>query len=168
MADRVIRGLAERLGEALSVSGATLAVAESCTGGSLCAAITEVPGSSAYFLGGVVAYRNDVKTRELSVPEALIGSAGAVSEQVALAMAEGVRHRFGADAGVAVTGIAGPGGGSPEKPVGTVCLGISAGGVRHSGRRKFSGDRESVRRQAVAWALTELLQRVPGGRGEPI
>jgi PncC family amidohydrolase len=162
----VIRDLAERLGAAFSGANITLAVAESCTGGGLCAAITEIPGSSVYFLGGVVAYHNEVKTKELGVPEELIRSVGAVSEPAAIALADGVRRRFGADAGVGVTGIAGPGGGTPEKPVGTVCLGISADGVRHSGRRIFSGDRESVRGQAVAWALTELLLRVRDGRGE--
>lgn len=166
MAGRVIRDLAKRLGAALSGEGRTLAVAESCTGGGLCSAITEIPGSSAYFLGGVVAYHDAAKTRELEVPEELIRSCGAVSEPVAISLAEGVRSRFGADIGVGVTGIAGPGGGTPGKPVGTVCLGISADGVRHSDRKRFSGGRESVRGQAVAWALTELLLRVPAGRGE--
>jgi PncC family amidohydrolase len=164
--DRVIRDLADRVGRVLAEKGDTLAVAESCTGGSMCAAITEIPGSSAYFLGGVVAYHNAVKTKELGVPEELIDSAGAVSEQVAVAMAEGVRRRFGAAIGVGITGIAGPGGGTPEKPVGTVCLGISAGGVRHPGRRRFAGGRESVREQSVAWALAELLLMVSGGPGK--
>jgi PncC family amidohydrolase len=168
MADRVIRDLADRLGKALAAKGATLAVAESCTGGALCAAITRIPGASAYFLGGVVAYHNSVKTRELGIPEDLIASAGAVSEPVALAMAEGVRRRFGAEIGVGVTGIAGPGGGTKEKPVGTVCLGISVGAVRHPCRRRFPGDRDSVREQAVAWALAELLPMVPGGRGTTV
>ena len=165
MADRVTRDLAARLGGELAAKGWTLAVAESCTGGALSAAITSVPGSSAYFLGGVVAYHNSVKTRELEVPEELIGSAGAVSEPVALAMAEGVRRRFGARIGVAVTGIAGPGGGTEEKPVGTVYVGISTGAVRHPGRRRFPGDRESVRRQSVKWALGELLRVIPGALG---
>lgn len=165
MADRVTRDLAARLGRELAAKGWTLAVAESCTGGALSAAITSVPGSSAYFLGGVVAYHNSAKARELEVPEELIGTSGAVSEEVALAMAEGVRRRFGARIGVAVTGVAGPGGGTAEKPVGTVCLGISAGAVRYPGRRRFPGDRESVRRQSVEWALVELLGLVPGERG---
>lgn len=164
MADRVTRDLAARLGGELAAKGWTLAVAESCTGGVLSAAITSVPGSSAYFLGGVVAYHNSVKTRELEVPEELIGSAGAVSEPVALAMAEGVRRRFGARIGVAVTGIAGPGGGTEEKPVGTVYVGISTGAVRRPGRRRFPGDRESVRRQSVEWALGELLRVIPEAR----
>jgi PncC family amidohydrolase len=162
----LIRDLAKRLGAALSGGGRTLAVAESCTGGGLCSAITDIPGSSAYFLGGVVAYHDAVKTRELEVSEELIRSCGAVSEAVAISLAEGVRSRFGADIGVGVTGIAGPGGGTPEKPVGTVCLGISADGVRHSGRKTFAGGRESVRGQAVAWALNELLLRAAPGRGD--
>jgi len=162
----VIGDLAERLGAALSGTGSTLAVAESCTGGGLCAAITEIPGSSVYFLGGVVAYHDAVKTKALGVPEELIRSDGAVSEPVAIALADGARRRFGADIGIGITGIAGPGGGTPEKPVGTVCLGISADAVRYSGRRRFAGDRESVRGQAVAWVLAELLLRVPAGRGD--
>lgn len=165
MVDRMMRDLAARLGTELAAKGITLAIAESCTGGALSAAITSVPGSSEYFLGGVVAYHNRIKTLEIDVPEALIGSAGAVSEEVALAMAEGVRRRFGARVGVGITGIAGPGGGTEEKPVGTVCLGIAAGAVRHPGRRRFRGDRESVRRQSVTWALEELLRRVPGATG---
>ncbi len=161
-----MRDLAKRLGAVLSEAGRTIAVAESCTGGGLCSAITEIPGSSAYFLGGIVAYHDKVKTGELGVPHGLIKSDGAVSETVAISMAEGARRRFGADIGIGVTGIAGPGGGTTAKPVGTVCLGISADGVRYSGRKIFSGDRESVRGQAVAWALDQLLLRSPGGPGE--
>ena len=166
MTGGVMRDLAKRLGEALSGAGRTIAVAESCTGGGLCSAITDIPGSSAYFLGGIVAYHDEVKTRELGVPDGLIRSDGAVSETVAISMAEGARMRFGADIGVGVTGIAGPGGGTAAKPVGTVCMGISADGVRYSGRMIFHGDRESVRGQAVAWALAELLRRSAGGSGE--
>lgn len=165
MADRLIRELAERLGASLSGGERLLSIAESCTGGSLCAAITGIPGSSRYFLGGVVAYHNEVKTKAIDVPEDRILSEGAVSEPVAISMAEGVRRRFGADIGVGVTGIAGPGGGTKEKPVGTVCLGISAEGVRFSARRRFAGDREAVRNQAVVWALEELLRWMPAERG---
>ena len=157
MADRRILNLSRRLGEALAASGWTLAVAESCTGGALCAAITDIPGSSAYFLGCVVAYGNDSKTRDLGVTDALILSDGAVSESVAMAMAKGARRRFGAGIGVGITGIAGPGGGTPEKPVGTVYLGISGGKVRRSHGRRLPGDRKSVRRETVAWALEELI-----------
>ncbi len=166
MRARVSHDLALRLGEALVRTGRTLAVAESCTGGGVCAAVTDIPGSSAYFVGGVVAYRNASKARDLGVPASLIESSGAVSEPVAAAMAEGARARFGADIGVGITGIAGPGGGTPDKPVGTVCLAISAGEVRRSDRRRFPGDRETVRRETVAWALAELLFLLAGGRGE--
>ena len=153
----MIRIRARRLGEILARSGSALAAAESCTGGAFSAAVTDIPGSSAYFLGGVVAYSNASKTRDLGVARALIGSLGAVSEEVALAMAVGARRRFSAAVGVGITGIAGPGGGTREKPVGTVCLGISAGKVRRSYRRRIPGDRETVRRKTVAWALDELL-----------
>ncbi len=153
----MIRKLSARLGKRLPEAGRTLAVAESCTGGGLCAAITDIPGSSAYFLGGVVAYHNSVKEKALGVPRAAIDAHGAVSEEVAIAMAEGARSRLGADIGVGITGIAGPEGGTREKPVGTVCIGIATGDARFSDRRMFAGDRESVRRSAVAWALSALL-----------
>lgn len=157
MAGRLIRNRSRRLSESLLKSGCTLAAAESCTGGAFCAAVTDIPGSSAYFLGGVVAYRNDSKTRDLGVADSLIESDGAVSETVALAMANGVRRRFKAGIGIGITGIAGPGGGTPGKPVGTVCLGISSGKVRRSHRRRLPGDREAVRRKTVAWAFDELI-----------
>ncbi len=166
MDDGMIRKLSARLGKRLSEGGKTLAVAESCTGGLLCAAVTDIPGSSACFLGGVVAYHNSVKEEALGVPKAAIDAHGAVSEEVALAMAEGARARLGADIGVGITGIAGPGGGTREKPVGTVCIGIAAGDARISDRRRFAGDRDSVRRSAVAWALSALLSiSAPGGPG---
>lgn len=157
----MIRDLALRLGERLLRAGRTLAFAESCTGGCACAAVTDIPGASAYFMGGIVAYRNASKVRDLGVPAALIESSGAVSEPVAAAMAEGARIRFEADIGVGITGIAGPGGGTPGKPVGTVCLAIDAGEVRRSYTRRFAGDRETVRRETVAWALEELLSLPP-------
>ncbi len=168
MADRVIRRLAALFGETLLRAGRTLAVAESCTGGGLCAAVTDIPGASAYFLGGIVAYGNESKIRDLGVEGSLIESRGAVSEEVAAAMAEGARERFGAYLGIGITGIAGPEGGTPEKPVGTVCLGISAGEVRRSYRRRFDGDRDAVRRETVAWALAEGLSllNAEGGAGK--
>jgi PncC family amidohydrolase len=162
VAGRVIEGLAVLLREALSSRSLTVAVAESCTGGDLCAAVTAVPGSSAYFLGGVVAYADAVKVRELFVPDALLASRGAVSEEVALAMAEGVRRRFGAGIGVGTTGIAGPEGGSPEKPVGTVFVGIVAGTVRISSRLSLRGDRKAVRRETVAFTLKALIAAAEG------
>lgn len=151
------RDLAGRLGAALSSTRRTLAAAESCTGGLFSAAVTDVPGASAWFLGGVVAYSNASKARDLGVPQALIDEAGAVSEDVAAAMAEGVKARFGADIGVGITGIAGPGGATPGKPVGTVCVAVAAGDIRLSDRFRLPGDRDSVRKETVARALAAVL-----------
>ncbi|MBE0602891.1 MAG: nicotinamide-nucleotide amidohydrolase family protein, partial [Deltaproteobacteria bacterium] len=126
----------------------------SCTGGLLAGAITAVPGSSDYFLGGVVAYHNAAKTGALGVPPRLIDSHGAVSAQVAEAMAEGALERFSADVSIATTGIAGPGGGSRGKPVGTVWVAVAVrGGVRYSHRFRFPGDRGKVRRETVRASL---------------
>ena len=154
MADRVIASAAKLLGAALSVSGRTLAVAESCTGGLLGGAITSTPGSSLYFSGGVVAYGNSAKISLLGVPPDLIAARGAVSRDVALAMADGVLSLFRADLGIAVTGVAGPGGGSRGKPVGTVWVAVVArGGVRYAHRFRFPGGREAVRRETVRASL---------------
>lgn len=163
MAGGLIRDLAFRLGASLASPPRTLAAAESCTGGAFSAAVTDVPGSSAYFLGGVVAYSNASKARELGVPRALIDGAGAVSEEVAVAMAEGAMTRFGADIGVGITGIAGPGGAVPGKPVGTVCVAVAAGHVRLSNRFLLAGDRDAVRKEAVARALAAVLAVAEGG-----
>jgi nicotinamide-nucleotide amidase len=149
--------LSEALGTRLRAAALRLAAAESCTGGMLSAAVTAVPGSSDYFLGGVVAYHNDAKTAMLGVRGSLIESEGAVSAAVALAMADGARLRFGAGAGIAVTGVAGPGGGTPEKPVGTVWIAVSVGEVRIPHRFLFPGDRRQVREAAVEAALRLLI-----------
>lgn len=153
----MIADLSARLGSALASMSRTVAVAESCTGGLVSAAITDVPGASGYFLGGVVAYSNASKTRDLGVPEELIAARGAVSGEVAAGMALGVRRRFGADIGVGVTGIAGPGGGVPGKPAGTVFVAVASGDVLVSHRLRLAGDRRSVRRKSVAEALKALL-----------
>ena len=158
MADRVIARLSRKAGKALCAAGWTVAIGESCTGGGVCEALTKIPGSSAYFLGGVVAYGNRSKTRDLEVPDSRIAGHGAVSEEVAEAMADGARRRFGADVGIGTTGIAGPGGGMPEKPVGTVWIGISTPDVRLSHRYRFRGDREAVRRKTVVRALELLIE----------
>lgn len=163
MADRLTRELAERAGRCLVRARRSVAVGESCTGGAICEALTSVPGSSAYFLGGVVAYGNRSKTRDLAVARSLLDRHGAVSEEVAVAMAEGARRRFGAGIGVSATGIAGPGGGTQEKPVGTVCIGLSDGEVRLSHRHLLSGDREAVRRGTVERVLETLLLHLRGG-----
>lgn len=132
--------------------GLTLAVAESCTGGMLGERITAVPGSSDVFLGGVIAYHNDVKRDALGVEQDVIDAHGAVSEAVALQMASGVRKRTGADIGVSITGVAGPGGGSAEKPVGLVWIGMHA--AEQSARRiHTAGDRAEIRQRAVQAAL---------------
>ena len=161
----MIRDLAAGLGAALASPRRTLAAAESCTGGLFGAAVTDVPGASAYFLGGVVAYSNASKVRDLGVPQALIEARGAVSEDVAVAMAEGAAARFGADIGVGITGIAGPGGAVPGKPVGTVCVAVAAGDVRLSNRFLLPGDRDAVREQAVARALAAVLAVARSGAG---
>lgn len=150
------RTLEQVVGQELLRLGWKLAVAESCTGGLVGAKLTDVPGSSAWFAGGIVAYANDVKTRELGVPSEIIGRDGAVSEAVAVAMADGVRERFSADAGLSITGIAGPTGGSAEKPVGTVVIAVSTGPAVVRTYR-FVGDRAMVRQQSVIAAL-ELLR----------
>ncbi|QDJ10106.1 Competence-damaged family protein [Roseomonas mucosa] len=148
---------AGRLLERLQAQGLTLATAESCTGGLIAAALTAIPGSSATVLAGFVTYSNGAKTAMLGVPEAVIASVGAVSEETARAMAEGALERSGADLAVAVTGIAGPGGAVPGKPVGTVWFGLARRGrpVRAL-RHVFPGDRTAVRAATVAEALRLL------------
>ncbi|MEW6720032.1 MAG: nicotinamide-nucleotide amidohydrolase family protein [Thermodesulfobacteriota bacterium] len=166
MAYRVTDAASARLGKLLRESGKKLAVAESCTGGLLAGAITAVPGSSDYFLGGVVAYHNGVKTAALGVPPGLIDSRGAVSAEVASAMAEGVLDRFPADVSIATTGVAGPGGGSRGKPVGTVWVAVALrGGVRYSHRFRFRGDRGKVRRDTVRAAIAAASGLLTGKQG---
>ncbi|UCF41303.1 MAG: competence/damage-inducible protein A [Gemmatimonadota bacterium] len=146
----------------LAARGWTLAVAESCTGGMIGARITAIAGSSRVFRGGVICYADESKVRDLGVPEALIRSEGAVSEQVARAMAAGVARRFGTEASVAVTGIAGPSGGSEEKPVGTVWIAVRAGEQERALGRRFPGGRREVRRRSTQAAL-DLLRRLVEG-----
>lgn len=136
-----------------------VALAESCTGGLLGARLTAIPGSSDVVVGGVVAYANEVKERLLDVPREMLAEHGAVSEQVARQMAAAARRRFGAEIGIAITGIAGPGGGTPEKPVGTVWIAIEVGDVRRAVRALFIGDREAIRERAAQAAL-EMLRRM--------
>jgi nicotinamide-nucleotide amidase len=138
--------------------GYTIATAESCTGGLVAGRLTRVPGSSKSFLGGVIAYADAVKSAELDVPEALLAEHGAVSAEVAEAMAEGARRRLGADIAVAVTGVAGPGGGTEEKPVGLVHLHVSGPEGSRARMLDVPGDREQVRSRATVTAL-HLLRR---------
>ncbi|HWW50388.1 MAG TPA: competence/damage-inducible protein A [Verrucomicrobiae bacterium] len=146
--------LEEVVGRALMENRATIAVAESCTGGMLAERLTKLPGSSSYFRGGVVCYSNDLKTTLAGVPPELIESKGAVSPEAALALAEGIRKRAGATLGVGITGIAGPGGGTPEKPVGLVHVGLAdERGPREWAFRFPGGDRDRIRQQATQAAL---------------
>jgi len=144
--------------------GQRLAVGESCTGGLVAARITAVPGASEVFVGGVVAYANGTKTDLLDVPTATLEARGAVSEEAVRAMVEGAQRRFDANAAIAVTGIAGPGGGSPEKPVGTVWLAARLGGETRAVKRVFPGDRGEIRARAAQAAL-DLLRRLCGEKG---
>ena len=148
------------LAESFDTKGMTLALAESCTGGMVAARITAIPGCSAWFRGGVVAYHNDLKQQLLKVPFALLEQQGAVSEQVACAMAEGARSVAGADLALAVTGIAGPDGGSPEKPVGTVYLALADHDGCVTEHYQFKGDRETVRQETVEQAFLLLKKRL--------
>jgi nicotinamide-nucleotide amidase len=147
------RSLEEVVAQELTLNNATIAAAESCTGGLLAQRLTSIAGSSSYFLGGVVCYSNELKTAWADVPPEMILAKGAVSSEVAVALAAGIRRRVGSTLGVGITGIAGPGGGSEEKPVGTAHVAVSfAGGVKERGAR-FPGDRESIRWQASQVAL---------------
>ena len=146
--------------EAARSQGLHLATAESCTGGMVGGRLTDIPGSSAVYTGGVVCYSNELKTLLLDVPPALIEAHGAVSEQVALAMAEGAVSRLGADLAVSVTGIAGPDGGSEAKPVGTVWLGLAGPGGAEARRTVFGGARQEIRARAAQAALYLLLRRL--------
>lgn len=164
--------IASRVVEALSRRGLTVAVAESCTGGLIGHLLTDVPGSSAVFPGGIVAYGNQAKTDLLGVPDDLLIAFGAVSAEVATAMAVGVRRAFGADIGIGVTGITGPTGGSEEKPIGTVYIACSAEGVTVEHHQWNSGppvdaDRDSTVREynktRSASAALEIILRCGGG-----
>jgi PncC family amidohydrolase len=156
--DAEIFALAQQLGERLRRSGRSLAVAESCTGGLLGSAVTDVPGSSAYFLGGVISYADRVKVDQLGVSDAVLRRYGAVSEEAAAAMASGVRQLLKADIGVSITGVAGPDA-EGSKPAGLTFIGIAAGGST-THRFQWTGDRWDNRRRSVIAAL-ELLVRAP-------
>ena len=151
--------LAARVVARARARGARVATAESCTGGLVAAALTDVPGASAVFAHGVIAYANEAKAQMLGVDPALIGRHGAVSGEVAAAMADGMARRARADVAVSVTGIAGPGGGTPGKPVGLVWFGLAAGGRVVTERRVFAGGgRAWVRGRSVETALRLLLR----------
>ena len=159
--DAVLALHVAKLAEALLARGWLMATAESCTGGWVAKCCTDRAGSSAWFESGLVTYSNRAKRDLLGVAADELAREGAVSEAVARAMAEGARRRCGVQAALAVTGIAGPDGGSPEKPVGTVWFGWAVGDRPTAAEMKqFEGDREAVRRQTVAYALQGLLHRL--------
>jgi PncC family amidohydrolase len=161
-AETALVALAERLQAAARDRGVTVAVAESCTGGLVAHAITEIAGSSGFFQGGVVAYSNQVKQAHLGVPAEVLAAHGAVSAQTARAMAEGVRTRFGVDLSVSITGVAGPDGGSDAKPVGLTY--VAAADERGVDVRRFVWpfDRAGNKRASAVAAMELLLERVEG------
>ena len=148
---------AERLVGRLAALGRTCATAESCTGGGVGSALTSVPGASAVFLGGVISYANSVKQGVLGVPEEVLSTHGAVSPECAEAMAAGARRLIGADLAVSLTGIAGPGGGTPGKPTGLVWFALASACGVSTEKRVFPGDRATVRAAAVEHAMQMLL-----------
>ncbi len=159
MAGPALVALAERLQGVCLGRGLTVAAAESCTGGLIADAITSVAGSSGYFLGSVVSYANSAKATILGVPVALLEAHGAVSVQVARAMATGAKERFGADLAVSVTGVAGPDGGTPAKPVGLTYVGLADADGVDVRRLNFDGDRAFNRGAGAEAALAWLLER---------
>ena len=158
MFSKDILDLAQRTVETCKAAGQRLALAESCTGGLIAGAITAVPGSSDVLERGFVTYSNDAKTEMLGVPAPLIAEVGAVSEEVARAMAEGALSGANAHIAASVTGIAGPGGGTADKPVGLVHMAVATKSETIHQRHVFSGDRDAVRAQSIKAVLTLILQ----------
>jgi PncC family amidohydrolase len=159
MADAELQALAERLQGLCLGRRLTVAIAESCTGGQVAATITDIPGSSGYFLGGVVSYADAAKMGLLDVPASTIAAHGAVSAQVARAMAVGARDRLGATLAASVTGIAGPDGGSAEKPVGLTYVGLASEGQTDVRRFVWTGDRSTNRSDSVRAVLAWLIEQ---------
>jgi nicotinamide-nucleotide amidase len=153
------KGLLDVIFNKLRLEGVKIAVAESCTGGLLGGVLSEQPGSSDIFEGGVISYSNEVKERVLGVDSAIINGEGAVSEKVALAMVKGVGRILGCTAAISITGVAGPGGGSGDKPVGTVWVGVLMGGASHTRKFTLRGDRDRVRERAVWESLNFFREK---------
>jgi nicotinamide-nucleotide amidase len=159
MSDSTLYRLAEKTGRALEARGLMIATAESCTGGWIAEAITAVPGSSGWFDRGFVTYTNIAKREMLGVLAETLERHGAVSEEVVIEMAEGAQQASHAQVAIAVSGVAGPSGGTPQKPVGTVCFAWSIHTIgTHAETQHFAGDREAVRRQSVVHALSVLVE----------
>ena len=151
---------AQELSEILVTNGLTISVAESCTGGSLSHTITSIPGASSYFDCGYITYSNQSKVEILGVDTQTIKTYGAVSEEVALEMVIGVTAKSHSDVAVSITGVAGPTGGTPEKPVGMVCFGFFCDGKTSTSTQLFSGDRANIVSQSVSYAMRQLFLRL--------
>lgn len=162
MADPQLLALAERLQGVCLGRGLTVALAESCTGGLVAATLTEIPGASRYFLGGVVSYADSAKESLLGVPASTLAAHGAVSAQVARAMAVAARERFGASFAASVTGIAGPDGGTAQKPVGLTYVGLAGPAEVDVRRYLWPGDRSANRRESARAVLLRLIERAEG------
>ncbi len=156
--------LEEMVGQLLTEQGLTIAVAESCTGGLIAHQLTNVPGSSAYFMGGVVAYANEVKEQVLGVSGETISAFGAISEETAREMARGARRLFGTDVAISATGIAGPTGGTPQKPVGLVYVALAAQDLERCERHLWRGDRLENKQETSEAALEMLRQYLEARR----
>lgn len=155
-----INDLAKAVKEALESLGEMMATAESCTGGLIASSIVDIPGSSAVLAGGIVAYQNEIKVKLLDVSAATIDKYGVVSAETVKEMAEGARRKFGCEWAVATTGIAGPGGAEPGKPVGTVWIGVASSLQNEAFCEIFSGNRNNVREKSVYKALQLLLEKI--------
>jgi PncC family amidohydrolase len=158
-----LRTSAERIGELLAAKKLTISICESCTGGMLCAAITSAPGSSRYFLGGIIAYSNTVKIGIVDINRSALEDHGAVSALIARRMALGVKKKMKSDVGVGITGIAGPGGGSKSKPVGTVYIALAVRRKTFVKRHLFKGNREAIRRAACEQTFILLEEILDDG-----
>ncbi|MFN2157901.1 MAG: CinA family protein [Anaerolineae bacterium] len=154
---------AKTVGQLLGAHGQTLSTAESCTGGLIGDAITDIPGSSDYYRGGVIAYANEAKQNVLGVRPGTLAVLGAVSEETALQMARGARRLFGTDYALSVTGIAGPGGGTRQKPVGLVYIALVGPNVERAERHVWEGDRRANKRASARRALQVLIEHLRGG-----
>ena len=160
--DSALSAQVQVVGDSLRAKGWSVSCAESCTGGGVAFAFTSVSGSSDWFNQSWITYSNDAKKRTLGVSEQTLQEFGAVSKQTVKEMAEGVRRNSGAQLVVTVSGIAGPGGGSEEKPVGTVWFGFMCGAMPEQIKQVFSGDRDEVRQHAIAFAITHLVKMLSG------
>ena len=158
-----IEQLAQLLGQKLLAKNWTISCAESCTGGGLGYAITSISGSSTWFNQGFITYSNEAKQQLLGVSEQTLATDGAVSAQTVEQMAQGAAHKAAAEVAISVSGIAGPDGGSPDKPVGTVWFGFYLNGQCHSLVQQFKGDRQQVRIKAIEFALSKVLRFIDGG-----